>query len=178
MNLVFTDQQFSYQLLRLMGNAAWGGSDIGECLSTAYRIKEGDFESWHAEWNQTAGRLHAWADECLRAGQTVSAGQAYLRAAHYRRAAEFYLHGSPSDPRIGEPSRQSQNCFSEALWLGGRPVEAAEIPYEGTALPTSSTARASNRQSGPHCWRRRASTGPLRSCTASRWRRPRAAGTA
>jgi hypothetical protein len=28
MNLVFTDSQFSYQLLRLMGNAAWGGSDI------------------------------------------------------------------------------------------------------------------------------------------------------
>jgi pimeloyl-ACP methyl ester carboxylesterase len=135
MNLVFTDQQFSYQLLRVLSNAAWGGSDIGECLSTASRIKEGDFESWCVEWNRTAERLHAWADECLRVGQRVSAGQAYLRASHYYRTAEFYLHGCPSDSRIREFSRHSLFCFGEALRLSGRPVEAVRIPYEGTTLP-------------------------------------------
>ena len=30
------------------------GADIGECISTAYRIKESDFESWYNEWYKTA----------------------------------------------------------------------------------------------------------------------------
>lgn len=50
MKLIFNDPAFSFQLLRTIGSAYYEGADIGECLSTAYRIKEGDFESWYAEW--------------------------------------------------------------------------------------------------------------------------------
>src|SRR5215204_1014546 len=69
--IVFQDSTFSLQLLRVIGETYYKGADIGECLSTAYRIKEGDFESWHQEWLKTAERVNKYADESLAAGHTV-----------------------------------------------------------------------------------------------------------
>jgi hypothetical protein len=57
MKLYFHDPGFSFQLLRIIGQTYYGGADIGECLSTAYRIKEGEPESWYAEWLRTADRV-------------------------------------------------------------------------------------------------------------------------
>ena len=65
MKVIFHDDQFSFQLLRVLGDSVNGAADIGECLSTANRIKEGDFESWHDEWAKTARRIHAVADANL-----------------------------------------------------------------------------------------------------------------
>jgi hypothetical protein len=61
MKVVFQDPTFSLQLLRAIGETYYKGADIGECLSTAYRIKEGDFESWYTEWSKTAKRVHKYA---------------------------------------------------------------------------------------------------------------------
>jgi len=49
MKIAFQDPTFSFQLLRAMSGTYYKGADIGECLSTAYRIKEDDFESWYQE---------------------------------------------------------------------------------------------------------------------------------
>lgn len=46
---------------------------------SAYRIKEGDFESWHKEWLNTAQRVHKYAVDSLAAGHKVSARQIALR---------------------------------------------------------------------------------------------------
>jgi hypothetical protein len=78
-----SDPTFSFQLLRAISETYYKGDDIGECLSTAYRIKEGDFESWHKEWLNTAQRVHKYADDSLAAGHKVSAHEAYLRASNY-----------------------------------------------------------------------------------------------
>ena len=83
MKIVFQDPTFSLQLLRTIGETYYKGADIGECLSTAYRIKEGDFESWHEEWLKTANRVHKYADNSLASGHKVSAREAYLRASNY-----------------------------------------------------------------------------------------------
>jgi hypothetical protein len=45
MKLIFSDPAFSFQLIRALGSAYYEGADIGECVSTAHSIKEGDFES-------------------------------------------------------------------------------------------------------------------------------------
>ena len=83
MKIVFQDPSFSFQLLRTIGKTYYKGADIGECLSTSYRIKEGDFESWHTEWLKTARRAHKYADESLSLGHKTSAYEAYLRATTY-----------------------------------------------------------------------------------------------
>ncbi len=117
-----------------MGATYYKGADIGECLSTAYRIKEGDFESWYTEWLITAKRVHRYADDCLAGNHKVSAREAYLRASNYYRAAEFLLI-SPEDPRIQTTWGSSKECFSNAGKLFSPPIESIEIPYEGTTLP-------------------------------------------
>src|SRR5271154_4486756 len=98
MKVKFNDPDFSFQFLRVLGSAASRQADVGECFATADRIIEGDFESWTKEWRQTAERISATARKSAEHGYDASAADAYLRAANYYRAAEFYLHGNPADP--------------------------------------------------------------------------------
>jgi len=134
MKIVFNDPTFSSQLLRAIGETYYRGADIGECLSTAYRIKEGNFESWHTEWLKTAKRIHSYANESLAKGHAISARDAYLRASNYYRVAEFLL--DPHDQRIQTTWGNSKECFSKAATLFPFSVESIEIPYEkGVTLP-------------------------------------------
>lgn len=135
MKAIFDDPQMSFQMLRALGGTAGGISDVGECLSTGYRITEGDFESWYSEWNKTAERLRGFAEDCAAAGHDVSAREAYSRASNYYRLAEFYLHGTPDDPRILELYDKSKSCFEESLKRQTCPYQVVEIPYEGATLP-------------------------------------------
>jgi hypothetical protein len=81
MKILFQDATFSFEFLRVLSEAIYGGSDIGECLLTGSRITEGDVESWHQEWNKTDAedehchegatfllnqRVFDWLDETLR----------------------------------------------------------------------------------------------------------------
>lgn len=135
MKLIFNDQTFSFELLRTMGYAAFGGADVGECLSTAYRIEEGNFESWYEEWLKTAVRVHREGDESSKQGNTSSARDFYLRASNYYRTAEFFLHGHPEDKRIMETWSLSRSTFRQALPLLDHHWEIVAIPYEDTELP-------------------------------------------
>lgn len=135
MKAVFDDPQFSFQMLRMLGSAAQAAADVGECLATAYRIEEGDFDSWHAEWLALAQRTHATADGCLAKGHEASAREAYTRATNYYRAAGFYLHGDPGDPRILELNEKGNACFTEVIRLSPLEVTPVEIPFEGSTLP-------------------------------------------
>ena len=45
--LLFPDNaQFWYETVRAFGAAGYGGSEFGEVLATAARIRSGDFDSW------------------------------------------------------------------------------------------------------------------------------------
>lgn len=135
MKIVFNDPTFSFQLLRTIGSSYYGGADIGECLSTAYSIKEGDFESWYREWLKTAERVRKYGEECVSAGNRLSARQAYLRASSYYRTAEFFLHENPNDPRIVETWQNSLDSFLKATDHFSHTFESVEIPFEGTTIP-------------------------------------------
>ncbi|WP_134683651.1 alpha/beta hydrolase family protein [Brevibacillus migulae] len=135
MKLIFEDQTFSFELIRTLSYAPYGGADLGECLTTASRIQEGDFESWYREWNRTAERIHALAESALAAGQLVSAREAFLRASNYYRTAEFFLHGNIDDPRIMETWGNSRSTFQQASKLMDKPVDFVKIPFENTYLP-------------------------------------------
>lgn len=132
---VFTDHEFAFELKRTLAAAYAGEADIGECLATASRIQNGDFGSWYSEWNRTADHFRAAGDKSRAAGHTVTAREAYYRAATYYRTAEFFLHGNPSDPRIVATWQKSRDAFRDALALDTVPYEIVAIPYENTTLP-------------------------------------------
>lgn len=134
MKLVFNDPTFSFEVVRAISYSVYGGADIGEVLSTAYKIEEGNFEQWHTEWYKTAERIHGLALEALKKDNRISAKQFFMRASNYYRTAEFFLHGNPEDPRILETWGKSRSTFRQALQWDTN-VEEVKIPYEGTNLP-------------------------------------------
>ncbi len=133
--IIFKDPQYSFQLLRTIGYSSTGGADIGECLSTAYRIKDADNESWYAEWLKTAKRLEKTAKQFLSDGHKKSAKEAFFRASNYYRTAEFFLHTNPNDPRILKTWGKSRKCFLEAAKLSEKPIKSVKIPFGKTTLP-------------------------------------------
>jgi alpha-beta hydrolase superfamily lysophospholipase len=134
LKIIFNDSTFSALLLRTIAETYYKGADIGECLSTAYRIREGNFESWYNEWIRTAKRVHCFAEESDAKGHATSAREAYLRAANYYRTAAFLLIDS-EDTRLPLTIDRSKECFRKATSLFPFVVESIKIPYEGTFLP-------------------------------------------
>ena len=110
---LFNDKSFSFETLRALGYAPYGGADIGEVTSTASRIPDGDLTAWYTQWRALAERIHADADRSAAEGHPVSAREAYLRASNYYRLCEFYLRAGPADdPLVREVGRLSVGSFA------------------------------------------------------------------
>ena len=127
---IFENDEFSFQALRTAGYSFSGGSVLGECLSTCSRIEDGDVESWHGEWLETAMMVEAKADSFMDAGCRESARDCYFRAAEYYRAAEFFLHTELDDPRMLDTWRLSRDAFLMGASLADHPIIRVEIPFE------------------------------------------------
>jgi len=128
------DTTFWYETQRALGHTAYGGADIGEVLTTAQAITDGDYDSWHDEWLATADRVAVEAEKMLADGHRISARDGLMRANNYYRSGEFFLHGNPDDPRIDHAYNRARQCFHTAAALFDPPIEPVEIPYEGTVL--------------------------------------------
>jgi len=133
--LIFSDPEFAFELRRTLSATYSGEADLGECLYTASRITDGDFESWYREWYATAEHFKNAGDQSLTKGHNVSARDSYYRASTYYRTAEFFLHGNPSDPRILETWGKSRDMFVAAANLDTTPFEVLSVPYMSTTLP-------------------------------------------
>ena len=130
-----SNPSFWFETLRALSHAAYGGADIGEVLVTAQQITPGDYESWHDGWFGLGRRLQADAERSASGGHMTSARDSYLRSSNYYRCAEFYLHGTPDDPRINRAFNLSVEMYRRAAALFEVPIEPIEIPFEGTTLP-------------------------------------------
>lgn len=135
MKLIFDDPTFSYETLQTLSYAPYGGADVGEVLNTTYGIEESNFDSWYAQWHQLADRVMKRAVDFEKASQIVSASENYLKASNYYRAAEFFLHGNPDDPRMMATWGQSRRTFQQGMKLSGKNFEIVQIPFEDTAMP-------------------------------------------
>lgn len=127
------DPQFWFETERALGHAAYGGADSGEVLAIVEGITESDYESWYAGWNTAAERLLDAARAAEAAGHAVTARDDHLRASNYFRAAEFFLHGNPDDPRIDQCYGNGVAAFRSAMAVLGT-VEPVQIPYDGVEL--------------------------------------------
>lgn len=135
LKFVFNDAQYSFQAIRALGLAPSGGADIGECLTTIYRITEGDDDGWYTSWRTMGDLVADQAAKFAQSGDKVSAQECWFRASQYYRSAEFFLHGNPSDPRINDTWHLSRGCFLKGVELSDSLIQPVQIPYEGTKLP-------------------------------------------
>jgi dienelactone hydrolase len=121
-----TDHTFHYELLRVLGVSRDRGGDIGEVLRIAPNIVPGDFESWYAQFYELAEHVRA-SVEPLSDRHPVSMRNTMFRAASYYRAADFFLHGTPEDPRIDGLWKTATRCFDRAIALLDVPGERVRI---------------------------------------------------
>ncbi len=104
-------------------------------MATVQRIPSGDDEAWYNEWNATAERSSLKLDAQHAAGHLVSARDGYLRASHYFRNSEFFIHANHEDPRIYSAYKKSIAAYHLGCPLLDTPILPIEIPYEKTTLP-------------------------------------------
>lgn len=126
--LHFADELLDAQLLRVVGSAAYGGADVGECLAAARRVRGTDLASWHDAWWELAERVAELAHNAEDDGRVETARGAFLRASSYYRTAGVMLMGAPPDLRLIASNRAQTEAFRAAARLMAWPSEAVEIP--------------------------------------------------
>jgi hypothetical protein len=132
----FKDDDFEYMMLGALGATYHKCADVGECLTTAASIEDGDYEGWYRAWLATADRVRRFAEQSAAKGHQTSAREAFLRASltYYKNAA-FFLDGTSDPSRILPTFKAHRECFDEAASRFDPPVEKVQIPYEDTTLP-------------------------------------------
>jgi len=79
--LMLKDELLDAQLLRVVGASVYGGSDVGECLGAARRVRGVDLESWHEAWLGTAEIVAGVAERDAAAGRASPLPRTVLRLA-------------------------------------------------------------------------------------------------
>jgi dienelactone hydrolase len=134
--MLSSDRTFDFNLLRWHGLAPYRGTDIAEMHDVAGRIVPGDFESWHREFLALAeqvdreGRGGSWSSPATLRDRA-------FRAASYYRAADFFLHGNPDDPRIIDTWASATEQFDLAISLMTPAGERVEIEADGFTVPAA-----------------------------------------
>jgi len=130
-----TDHCFDYELLRVLGAARYAGADIAEVLTVATAIAPGDFESWYRAFHNLGERVKTSVSTDDVSRHPISVRDAMFRASTYFRAADFFLHGSPDDPRIDSLWAEQTACFDTAISLLPIPGQRVNIPADGFVIP-------------------------------------------
>ena len=125
----FVTESFQFQTLRALMEMANGSADLNEILETVKLIVDGDVQSWYQAWSATGDRVMALGERIL---DTISKGNAYLRAHNYQRVAEYML--PPSDPKRPSSWRSSLVRFDKGLATLGVHCERLSVPYAGGHL--------------------------------------------
>ena len=79
MKVAFQDESFAFEFVRNLGFMYYGGSDLGEMMATAGRIKEGDEGSWFTEFDKLARRTLSRGGEFVLRFALPSPGARSLR---------------------------------------------------------------------------------------------------
>jgi hypothetical protein len=95
---LFKSEFFKFDFLRVLSTTRYDGCEIGEVLEAAAQIKDGDPHSWSTQWSVLSTKAEELSKEAQKAGDTIMAHNALLRASNYRRASQYMLNApDPTD---------------------------------------------------------------------------------
>jgi alpha-beta hydrolase superfamily lysophospholipase len=120
----FTDQTYNFETLRVLNDTSVAGGDAGEVAQAIAGLKAGDAPGWYTHWTAAGDRAVALANHT---GDTISKGNALLRAHNYYRAAEFFL--APNDTRRPAVWKKNIAAFYKGLDVLGVKYERIAVPY-------------------------------------------------
>ncbi|NNE83464.1 MAG: alpha/beta hydrolase, partial [Alphaproteobacteria bacterium] len=90
-------------------------------------------DAWHANWSAMGDRNERLAKVDKAAGNNLSAGEKWLRAAVYYMTAERMCKSD--DPQRFETYKHMLSCFRSGVEQRGDNMEWVEVPYKDTSLP-------------------------------------------
>jgi hypothetical protein len=134
MKLFLDDTEFDEQLKRTATAVNSGSADLGEMLATASRIAPGDLDDWFAKWSELAESTGKKAEAAAKAGYSVTAGKAWLRATEYWRQSIFFIRHDLGDARLQQGYQEHRKAFRAAIPFLPWPVTTAEIPLAGARM--------------------------------------------
>lgn len=144
------DQDFEFEIIRMLGMAPYEAADIGEVLMAIKGMPAGDMAAFSDRFYKLATHVDSRAKAIDSCRHPVSARNAYFRAATYYRAADFYLHGNASDPRIESYWKLHLSAFDKALSLMDVPGKRVNLTTkEGNITIPAVFYAASGKYSGP-----------------------------
>jgi pimeloyl-ACP methyl ester carboxylesterase len=129
----FRAGEFSFEFFRTIGYQASSGGEIGECMAVIEKIRDNDFRSWTSEWTAVADKTKQKAEDFKYDGEPISAGETFLRASNYYRAAGFFV--SPTSLEHKRLWEESRGCFQKAIPFLSFRIEKLGIPFEGSTIP-------------------------------------------
>jgi esterase/lipase len=133
-DFIFRDPDFAFEFIRTLGYASAGAADLGECVSTARNITDGNIYSWYQQWLYTANRLNNFAASMQAQGDFNSAREAYFRASNYYRTAGLFMVAERDRPKSISAYAMSKQTFLKGISYLPY-VKSIKIPYENTTLP-------------------------------------------
>lgn len=101
------------------------GVEIGTFRATLARIER--WERWCAEWGESGRRFEQLAANAEAAGNRVTAGQAWVRAALCWHFGKFVFMDDMEQQRAAH--ERTVECFAKGMWTLEPPAERVEIPY-------------------------------------------------
>ncbi|KAM4067054.1 2,6-dihydropseudooxynicotine hydrolase [Hirsutella rhossiliensis] len=129
------DPLFDFGILRPLSLSVYDGADIAEVLTAARDIVPGDFESFAGAFGRLARSVYDRAAAVARGGFPFSARTAFFSAATYFRAADFFLHGDPADPRLVDLWDRQTDAFDHGLALLSPPGQRLTIRAPDFDIP-------------------------------------------
>ena len=133
--IAFRNPLFDGQLRRTIGHGSYDGAELGECLATASRVKDGDRESWYRGWMLLAERTFSAAESSAAHGHRESARRAFLRASNYYRTAYVFHLEAPLPSLVHDAYGRHRVAFRRATAEMIPSIEQVTIPFEDTTLP-------------------------------------------
>lgn len=129
----FNDTEMDFQLIRQLGASAYRGSSIGECLTIANTISDGNPEQWVKEFECLAEWQKKDGMERLVKNHIISGREQLLKASNSYRAAEYYSPCTSAHHR--KLGLSSADCFCTAVANMEYHFENHSIPYHEINLP-------------------------------------------
>lgn len=129
----FKNRDMDFSLNLALGVSQIVGMSPGEVLAVASSVKDGDPRSWRESFYLQGGYLSGRAECFAREGNLQAGAHSAFGAAYARR---FALHfeepgGQAWETAVIEMERE----FLQGVKLGGVPLRAISVPFEGGTLP-------------------------------------------
>ncbi|HEX3312993.1 MAG TPA: nitrilase-related carbon-nitrogen hydrolase, partial [Streptosporangiaceae bacterium] len=106
------------------------GTSYPDFQATMARITRWD--DWCREWGRTAQHYEQLAEDAEAAGRTVTAGEAWRRAALCWHWGKFVFTDHPEEQRAAH--ERAVACFRRGAGALSPPAEPVRVPYGGTTL--------------------------------------------